>query len=116
MNPGLIPPTVEISMSPVTPGNLVVTWEAPCSPGASDARIYEGTLGGFSSHQAITCTDAGGDRTEDLTPAVGNTYYLVVSTNPLEEGSYGTDHLGTERAGGSPGICTAVPQDLTTCP
>ena len=66
-------------------------------------------------HQAITCTDTGADRTEEVTPAAGNTYYLVVPVGATSEGSYGIDHSG-ERPQGSPGTCTALPQSFSPCP
>jgi hypothetical protein len=114
-SPGTIPPTVEIDKSSITPGDLTIRWDPSCSAGGIDARVYEGTLGSFNSHQAITCTDTGSDRTEDVTPAAGNTYYLVVPVGATSEGSYGIDNSG-ERPQGSPGTCTPLPQSFSPCP
>jgi hypothetical protein len=98
-DPGRVPPTIQVTKS-MTPGNIVISWAPATSVGGEDYGIYEGTVPSYSSHGSITCTDALADLMEDITPAPGDTYYLVVPLNPNNEGSYGTDHIGVERPQG----------------
>jgi hypothetical protein len=88
-------------------------WSASCSSGAEDYGIYEGTLGTWYSHTQIDCADAGNDLVEQITPAVGSNYYLVVPHGKAE-GSYGLNSAGAERPVGA-AVC-ATPQILTPCP
>jgi hypothetical protein len=83
-------------------GDIDLTWGASCSTGADDYSIYEGTIGDFTGHDQKDCT-TGGALLETLTPAAGDTYYIVVPSNTVndEEGSYGTDSSGTERVRGA---------------
>jgi hypothetical protein len=60
---------------------------------------------------AVSCT-TGGALSRSLTPAVGNTYYLVVPTHADREGSYGQDSSGTERP---PGAGACLPQQVASC-
>jgi len=100
--PGVVPPgSLYVKKSSTTPGNLVLNWSPSTSIGAEDYGIYEGTLGSWYSHYSKVCTDSGGDLTEEITPASGNTYYLVVPLNSNDEGSYGTDSSGSQRPPGT---------------
>jgi len=101
-DPGRVPPlSLRVDKSLLVAGNLTLSWGAALSAGAEDYGIYEGILGTWYSHTAIDCNDAGGDRTEDVTPGNGNRYYLVVPFNPNDEGSYGTNSAGVERPQGT---------------
>lgn len=113
-NPGLIGADLRVSKSMVTPGDLALTWGGSCSAGGEDVAIYEGTIGSWYSHTRKGCTDAGKDRREEITPASGSRYYLVVPRNAHAEGSYGTSSGGTQipRA---PDSCAAS-QVITPCP
>jgi hypothetical protein len=80
-----------------TAGDLTLSWSASCSPAATNYAIYEGAIGSFTSHALRDCGDDGGDLTEEVHPASGDAYYLVVPYSAAAEGSYGTDSLGAER-------------------
>jgi hypothetical protein len=94
--------------------DIVVSWAQSCADGAEDYGIYEGTIGTWYSHTMKDCSDAGGDRTEPITPGAGNRYYLVVARNALVEGSYGQATSGAERPVGA-AVCAAS-QVVTACP
>ncbi len=83
--------------SAATPGNLILSWPASCSAATPDYAIYEGTIGDFTSHTALTCTDTAPPLSEEITPGPGSTYYLIVPLHPSAEGSYGRDSAAAER-------------------
>jgi len=115
-NPGVLPispASDQMFVSKVGGGDIVLDWSASCSSGAEDYGIYEGTIGTYYSHTMIDCDDAGSDLVEQITPAVGSNYYLVVPHGKAE-GSYGRDSAGAERPFG--GAVCATPQILTPCP
>jgi len=70
--------------------------------------------GAWYSHSAKLCSTGGAFAANDLTPAAGNTYYLIVALSPAVEGSYGTNSSDVEIPQGS-GACRAL-RDLTGCP
>jgi hypothetical protein len=112
--PGRTPPTLMVSPSPAVSDNLILQWEADCQGGAQDYAIFEGQLGAPASHIAIDCSDDGADRSEEITPASGNRYYIVVPLDPQYEGSYGVDSAGVERP---PGSLTCRPlRIVSACP
>lgn len=80
---------------------LRLSWSASCGRGALDYGIYEGTIGSWYDHTLKTCVDSGADRQEEITPASGNRYYLVVPHDATQEGGYGRDSHGTPRPRGS---------------
>jgi hypothetical protein len=98
----MIPPTIQVDKSTLTAGDVTISWEDSCSVGATDVRIYEGTLGNSTSHAGLACTDVGADKTEEVSPSVGSTYYLVVPVDAMNEGSYGFGEEGLDR----PARCT----------
>ncbi|HEX4826096.1 MAG TPA: hypothetical protein VFV19_17490 [Candidatus Polarisedimenticolaceae bacterium] len=112
-NPGRIPPTLHVDKSTITPGDLTLTWTGSCSDGATDYGIYEGTIGSFFSHTAKKCHDSPPALTEEVTPAAGSDYYLVVPMNDAEEGSYGFATSGERPPGAT--VCQPV-QTITPCP
>jgi hypothetical protein len=113
-DPGRVPPlSLRVDKSPLMPGGLTVSWAAALSAGAEDYGIYEGSLGTWYGHAAIDCNDAGGDLREDVAPAPGNRYYLVVPFNPNDEGSYGTNSAGVERPQGT---SPCRPTQALNCP
>lgn len=96
-------------------GNLTLSWAASCSNGALDYGIFEGSLGDWTSHGAIDCSDGGSDLREEIQPGLGDTYYLVVPLRTGDEGSYGTDSSATERPQAAAGLRCLDPQVLGTC-
>jgi hypothetical protein len=116
-NPGRLPVTLTVGKSTLTPGDIELTWDASCAAGAEDYGIYEGTIGSWYDHVQIDCADAGGDRTEEVTPAPSSHYYLVVPFQSASEGSYGLNSALVERPQAAlPGDRCIVPQTLTPCP
>ena len=121
--PGITPTTLAIERS-LSPGDIVLSWEASCGGGAEDYSIYEGLLGDWYSHTQLTCTDLGDVPgclvvggcvlREEITPGPEGHYYLVVPRNAIEEGSYGLGEDGDERPKASSGCVTA--QSLEACP
>jgi hypothetical protein len=94
-------------------GDLALSWDLSCLASDDDYGVYEGTIGGtFNNHGFVTCTTAGAQNTT-ITPAAGDTYYLVVPTNGSVEGSYGLNSAGTER---SQGPSTCATQMIGDCP
>ncbi len=113
-NPGRIPATLMLGKSTITPGDLTLVWQTSCSQGGEDYGIYEGTIGTWYSHNAIDCNDGAPALTEEVTPAGGDRYYLLVPhSQTKEEGSYGTDDIlgvQTQRPpGGAPCSTTYNP-------
>ncbi len=95
--------SMHVDKSSITTGDLTITWTPSTSAGAEDYGIYEGSIVNpwIFNHTSKLCTDAGTALTEDITPASGNRFYLVVALNPDMEGSYGRHTSGTERPQGS---------------
>lgn len=122
-NPGNVGTTLRVDKSTTTPGDLTLSWAPSCSVGAEDYGIYEGTIAslqaGLYDHTRIDCVDDGANLTEEVTPPAASAYYLLVSHNDKEEGSYGTDFdspasVATERPVGTT-VCQS-PQNLSPCP
>ncbi len=86
-----------VASSSLTPGDLTLSFTPSCTPDATGYAIYEGEIGNFTSHVRLDCTDDDGDRVEEVTPATGSRYYLVVPQGLTQEGSYGTDSSQAER-------------------
>lgn len=92
-------------------GDLHLSWGASCRPEDTDYEVYEGTLGIFPSHAPRLCT-TGGSTSATLTPADGDTYYLIVPVHGVLEGSYGRDSRGAEIP---PGVSACRPQVVRSC-
>jgi hypothetical protein len=113
--PGSVGASLRLTRSLDSPGQLTLSWEASCLPGAQDYGIYEGQLGVYYSHVRKDCSDAGGDLAEDILPGPGDRYYLVVPLGISTEGSYGADSAGAPHPPGSGPTCRAL-QDPAPCP
>lgn len=113
-NPGVIGNGLRVDKSTGTPGNVVLSWTASCSSNGPRSAIYQGTLGNWYNHASVTCTDVGGNRTEEFTPPTESSYFLVVPWNPQGEGSYGVRSNGQERPRGANACGSA--QVLAACP
>jgi hypothetical protein len=93
-------------------GALDLSWGASCAA-ANDYAIYEGTIGSWPSHSPVCCTTTGATARTVMASA-GSSYYLVVPTDGVQEGSYGRGTDGNERAPGG-GAC--LPQGApSACP
>ena len=103
--PGRTPNNMTMDRGSV--GQIELSWHSGSCSGAEDHAIYEGTIGDWQSHQSVVCTDGGGDRTETISPAAGNRYYLVVPIDSVSEGSYGVDSQKAERFRPAAGTCRA---------
>ena len=105
--PGGVP--VSLMASRVSSSQIELTWNVSCTPaGASDYGIYEGTLGSWYSHTALTCLDTAHDFSETVTTTPGDHYYLIVPYGSGEEGSYGTATGGNEIPPGAPDFCAPL--------
>ena len=95
-----------------TPGtNLRLFWGVSCQGCDTDYGVYEGSLGNYYDHSLNSCSSAG-VAAKVVIPAAGSTYYLVVPSNGLNEGSYGRDSEGAERP---PGGAVCFPQAFDPC-
>jgi len=95
-----------------TPGtNLRLFWGASCQGCDTDYGVYEGPLGDYDAHSLKSCSSAGNAATA-VTPEAGSTFYLIVPSNGLNEGSYGRDSDGAERP---PGGTVCFPQAFDPC-
>jgi hypothetical protein len=92
-------------------GTLNLGWGPSCAAGDTDYGVYQGTIGSWYSHAALTCSTGG--TTANFLPGAGNRYYLVVPHDASVEGSYGKDDNGLERPTGA---SACEPQVLGTCP
>jgi len=109
---GRVPPTLTLQL--VSTDRVEFSWSASSCSGAADYAVYEGTLGDWTSHVALTCSaDADRDHQETLDVSPGDRYYLVVPQNPFGEGSYGLrSDAPNERPTASTEACAAL-QDLS---
>jgi hypothetical protein len=121
-NPGVVGATLFVNKT-ASPqldlSDVILSWSASCSEGTSNYGIYEGTIGTYYSHTFVDCDDGGAALTEQIAPAAGSRYYLVVPLNPQTEGSYGQRRDNpiptfTERPIGA-AQCITV-QTVTPCP
>jgi hypothetical protein len=72
---------------------LQLSWGASCLTSDVDYEIYQGTLGDFGSHDPLFCS-TGGMTQKLISPAAGNTFYLIVPASTTSEGSYGSSFIG----------------------
>ena len=119
-NPGRVPVTMVMDKAVAPPTDLIFDWSASCAQGADDYGIYEGTIGVWYSHTMLDCMDGGPLLEEQVTPAVGDQYYLVVAHSECRgEGSYGKCNTAICLAGDERPVGTAVcaaPHVVTCCP
>ena len=118
-NPGRVPRLV-MDKSTLTPGDVTLNWQSSCSQGAENHVVYEGFVGSYYSHTMKDCLDDFADNTEEVTPHVSSTYYIVVPATTRDEGSYGlSDTAGVlmERPQPVADIDRCVvAQTVTACP
>jgi hypothetical protein len=80
--------------------DLALTWDASCVPSDTDYEVYEGTIGAWTSHAPRLCS-TGGLTNAIITPAAESSYYLIVPTDTVHEGSYGYTGSFAERPAGA---------------
>ncbi|HET6374340.1 MAG TPA: M23 family metallopeptidase, partial [Candidatus Polarisedimenticolia bacterium] len=88
-------PGTPLTVQRLPGGDLTLSWGVSCMTSETDWEVYEGSLGHFYSHQPKQCS-TGGQTSAVITPAAGDSYYLVVARNAGWEGSYGTNSAGME--------------------
>ena len=121
-SPGSVPDGDGIPGTPLTlaktPGTPIrLSWGAGCAAaGGEEYAVYEGTLGSWNQRFSVVC-GTGGQRTHDVNPAPGGTYYLVVPVRSdlQREGSYGRRSGGAERTPGT-SVCFVQLLDDPICP
>jgi len=104
-------PGVPLTAAKGAGDSIVLSWGVSCVSSDADYAVYEGSLGDFTSHAPAACSTAGA-LSFGLTPAAGDSYYLVVAVHADREGSYGTDGGGAERPQGA---SSCVPRSLHAC-
>jgi hypothetical protein len=113
-SPGRVP--ADLMADRVSSTQIQLTWNPSCNPaGASDYGIFEGTLGVYYSHTALTCADTLHDLKETITTTDGDHYYVVVPFGSGKEGSYGNASSGAEIPPGAPAFCAPLSAPAT-CP
>lgn len=120
--PGAVPDGDDIPGTPLsvekTAGTTIrLDWGAGCAAaGGEDYAVYEGSLGSWNQRFPVVCSTAG-QRSRDVNPAPGGTYYLIVPVRGdlQREGSYGRRSTGAER---TPGTSVCFTQELASpvCP
>lgn len=100
-----------LAISKAEDGAIRLTWGRSCLDSDTDYQVYEGDLAELPSHTSRLCS-TGGERSVVLQPAGADTYYLIVPTNGVREGSYGTDSGDVERP---PGSTACLPQSIGEC-
>jgi hypothetical protein len=93
---------------------IILSWDDSCTLDDTDYEIYEGRLdiGDFDVHAKKVCSTGGVKSLAVSTESDVSSYYLVVPTNGIFEGSYGTKSNGSQRPQGVP-ACRA--QALGEC-
>lgn len=92
-------------------GDITLDWSSSCLATDTDYEIYEGDLTSPDSHTERFCS-TGGATSITFTPAADQRYYLIVPTNGVNEGSYGTDSSGVQRP---IGIQVCLPRQIGPC-
>ena len=93
--------TTPVTVTKATSGQqrLTLSWEASCAAGAKYG-VYRGALGDFTSHVPLKCDHGQLSYTFNQQP--GSAYFLVTSTLPGFESSYGEPSKGRRPASASP--------------
>jgi hypothetical protein len=85
-------------VSPLAGGNLRLSFQ-DLAGAVGGYNIYDGTIGSWYSHAPAQCgastSPISARRELDLTPAGGNTYYLVTAFDVCVEGTAGSNSAGT---------------------
>jgi hypothetical protein len=99
----------------VPPGTIKLEWQAACNEASTpdqDYAVYGGSIGDFLDMNGLTCSTS--RATSWLADAVQDgSFLVVVPQTAANEGSYGRDGDGLERA---PATAPCHPQELGSCP
>jgi hypothetical protein len=104
-------PGTQLVVSKEGNGDITLDWDDSCLDSDDDYEIYEGDLRTRDSHTELFCS-TGGATMMTFTPSDGPRYYLIVPTNGVNEGSYGTDSTGSQRP---IGMMSCLPRQTATC-
>jgi hypothetical protein len=104
-------PGQQLAVTKESNGEITLDWAASCLGSDNDYEVYEGDLRTRDSHTELFCS-TGGATTITFAPSDGQRYYLIVPTDGVDEGSYGTDGTGTERPIGT---TSCLPQQIAAC-
>ncbi len=100
---------------PVPSSTIKLEWQPACNEASTpdqDYAVYSGSIGDFSNMNGLTCSTS--RATSWLADSVQDgSFLVVVPQTAANEGSYGRDGDGTERA---PASSSCHPQELGTCP
>jgi hypothetical protein len=116
---GAVPDGDEVPGEPLrlarpTPDSIHLSWGPSCRLTDVNYHVYEGTLGEFGGHGIAACTTFGATEIV-LEPQTASSYYLVVPTDGVVEGSYGRNSAGAERGPGASACLAHVPA-VPVCP
>jgi hypothetical protein len=103
----------QLTLSKAIGTSITLDWFPSCSVADTDYEVYEGRIGSWYSHEPVPGFCMTGGTTATFDPADGGTYYLVVPTDGVNEGSYGVDSAVSERP---PGAMPCATQVLGRCP
>ncbi len=92
-------------------GELMLNWGGSCLATDSDYAIYSGKLGTYYSHRPVVCS-TGGATIGFITPPSHATYYLIVPSDGIVEGSYGAASGASPRPASA---VTCLPQQVSSC-
>ncbi len=99
-------PPLELSLLPG--GDVRLVWSPSCRGDDTDYAVYEGQISNPTNLAALVCS-TGGVRTYDAIPSFDGSYFVVVPTDGVTEGSYGNTSDDIERL---PSLGACMPQVL----
>jgi hypothetical protein len=92
----------------------MLEWDPSCNESTApgqDYAIYRGSIGDYGNRVSLSCSTS--RATAHLVSDAPGGYFLVVPTTSANEGSYGLDGNGAERA---PASDPCLPQGIGACP
>ena len=100
-NPGIVPATLLVNKTvfpQLDTSDVIISWSASCSEGASNYGIYEGTIGTWYSHTLGRLSrTAAAPLTEQITPARGLALLPRRAEQPDDGGLLRSETNGTRR-------------------
>jgi hypothetical protein len=98
----------------VVAGSVMLEWDPACNDASTpgqDFAIYRGDLGDYANRTSLTCSTS--RATAHLASNPPDGYFLIVPATSANEGSYGLNGGGLERA---PAASACKPQSMAPCP